>query len=307
MYLKNIILGLTLLILLITKSTAIENKILFKVNNEIITSLDILNELRYLKAINEQFENTENKQAFEIAKRSIIREKIKEIELKKVVKSIELKDQYLNNVLINYFKKIQINSIVDFENYFTSINIDPDLIKKKITIEVLWNEYIFSKYNQNVKIDKQSIVKNLKKSEKQKEFLLSEILFNVNKNEKLLEKYNLIKNEIQNTNFSNAALIYSISDTANKGGTLGWIKESSMSKKIRTTLRNINIGNYSDPIIIPGGFLILKVKDTRQTSVTFDLDKEVERVIKEKTNEQLNQFSNILFNKIQRNVTINEF
>ena len=307
MYLKNIILGLTLLILLITKSTAIENKILFKVNNEIITSLDILNELRYLKAINEQFENTENKQAFEIAKRSIIREKIKEIELKKVIKSIELKDQYLNNVLINYFKKIQINSIVDFENYFTSINIDPDLIKKKITIEVLWNEYIFSKYNQNVKIDKQSIVKNLKKSEKQKEFLLSEILFNVNKNEKLLEKYNLIKNEIQNTNFSNAALIYSISDTANKGGTLGWIKESSMSKKIRTTLRNINIGNYSDPIIIPGGFLILKVKDTRQTSVTFDLDKEVERVIKEKTNEQLNQFSNILFNKIQRNVTINEF
>ena len=131
MYLKNIILGLTILILLITKSTAIENKILFKVNNEIITSLDILNELRYLKAINEQFENTENKQAFEIAKRSIIREKIKEIELKKVVKSIELKDQYLNNVLINYFKKIQINSIVDFENYFTSINIDPDLIKKK--------------------------------------------------------------------------------------------------------------------------------------------------------------------------------
>ena len=283
-----------------------ENKILFKVNNEIITSLDILNEIIYLETINEQFKNAEKKQAFEIAKKSLIREKIKEIELKKVVKEIKLEDQFLKGILSNYFKQIKIESISDFEKYFTSINIDPNIIKKKITIEILWNELIFTKYKQNVKIDKKVIINDLKKNDKQKEFLLSEILFNVDENEKFDEKYNQIKNKIKKTNFSETALIYSISDTANKGGELGWIKETSLSAKVRDLLKNIDVGNYSNPIVIPGGFLILKIVDVRKTDGNLDLNQEVNKVIKEKTNEQLNQFSNMLFNKIQKNIIINE-
>ena len=118
MNLKNTIIGLIILILQINVANTVENKILFKVENEIITSLDIFNELRYLEAINKQFKNTEKKQAFEIAKKSLIREKIKEIELKKIVKTIKLKDEYLNSVLINYFKQIKIESISDFKKYF---------------------------------------------------------------------------------------------------------------------------------------------------------------------------------------------
>ena len=283
-----------------------ENRILFKVNNEIITSLDIFNELRYLEIINKQIKNTEKGQAFEIAKRSLIREKIKEIELKKIIKEIKIKDQFLNNLLINYFKEIKIKSISDFENYFTSVNIDPNLIKKKISIEALWNELIFSKYNQSVKIDKQLIINNLKKNDKQKEFLLSEIFFNIDKNEKLVEKYDKINNKIQKTNFSETALIYSNSDTAKRGGKLGWIKETSMSKKIKNLLQNIDIGNHSNPIVIPGGFLILKIEDVREIDVNFDFNDEVNKIVKEKTNEQLNQFSNIFFNKIKRDISINE-
>ena len=283
-----------------------ENKILFKINNEIITSLDILNEVRYLETISEQFKNSEKKQAFEIAKKSLIREKIKEITLKKVVEDIKIEDQILENMLVNYFKEIQIKSISDFEKYFTSMNIDPNLIKRKITIELLWNELIFNKYNQSVKIDKQAIIDNLNKNNKQKEFLLSEIVFNVNKDEKLDKKYNHIKEKIKKTNFSKTALMYSISDTANKGGELGWIKEISMSKKIKNTLQNIKVGSYSNPIVIPGGFLILKIKDIREIDNNYDLNEELKKIIKEKTNEQLNQFSNIFFNKIQKNITINE-
>ena len=298
--------GIIFSLLLINNANALENKILFKVNNEIITSLDIFNELRYLEAINEQFRNTEKKLAFEIAKRSLIREKIKEIELKKVLKEIKIEDQFLNNVLISYFKKIKIKSILDFEIYFTSISIDPNLIKNKITIEILWNELIFNKHNQNVKIDRQAIINDIKKNDKQKEFLLSEILFNVDKNEKIEDKFKLIQDKIKKSSFSETALTYSNSATADKGGELGWIKETSLSKKIKKILRNINIGNYSDPIVIPGGFLILKIENTREVSGYLDLNKEVEKVIKEKTNEQLNQFSNIYFNKIKKNVSINE-
>ena len=148
---RKFLFGIICSFLLIANVNALENKILFKVNNEIITSLDIFNELRYLEVINEQFKNVKKKQAFEIAKRSLIREKIKEIELKKVLKEIKIEDQFLNNILINYFKKIQIKSVLILKTYFTSINIDPNLIKKKITIEVLWNELIFNKYNQKCK------------------------------------------------------------------------------------------------------------------------------------------------------------
>ena len=306
MNLKNTIIGLIILILQINTANTVENKILFKVENEIITSLDIFNELRYLEAINEQFKNTEKKQAFEIAKKSLIREKIKEIELKKIIKTIMLEERYLNSVIINYFKQLEIKSISDFEKYFNSIDIDPELIKQKITIEVLWNDLIYSKYNQRVKIDKKAIVKNLKKSDKQMEYLLSEIVFNTNENEKLEEKYNLIQDKIQKTNFSETALTYSISDTANKGGKLDWIKETAVSKKILDILQNINVGNHSEPIVIPGGFLILKINEVREVNIDLNLEEEIESVIRKKTNEQLNQFSNMYFNKIQKNTNINE-
>ena len=304
---RNFFLGIICSFFLLNGNVnGLENKILFKINNEIITSLDIFNELRYLETINEQFKNTKKKQAFEIAKKSLIRAKIKEIELQKVLKKIKIEDRLLDNILINYFNKIQIKSISDFENYFILKNIDPNLIKKKITIEVLWNELIFSKYNQNVKINKQTIIDNIKKKDKQKEFLLSEILFNVNKNEKVEEKFKLINDKIEKTSFSEAALTYSSSATGNKGGELGWIKETSLSKKINSLIQNIDVGNHSKPVVIPGGFLILKIEDVREVDSYINFNKEVEKIIKEKTNEQLNQFSNIFFNKIQKNININE-
>jgi peptidyl-prolyl cis-trans isomerase SurA len=97
-----------------------------------------------------------------------------------------------------------------------------------------------------------------------------------------------------------------VSNTANKGGELGWIKEISMNKKIKKLLQNIDIGNQSNPIVIPGGFLILKVEDVREIESNFNLNEEVKKIINKKTNEQLNQFSNIFFNKIQKDITINE-
>jgi len=305
MYLRNFFFTIIYTLIFFVNVNALENKILFKINNEIITSLDILSELRYLASVNEQFQNTEKKQAYEIAKRSLIREKIKEIELKKVVKKIRIEDELLENLLINYFKK-KFNSISDFEDYFISIKIDPNVIKKKITIEVLWNQLIFKKYNKKIKIDRENIIDEIKKTNKQKQYLLSEILFNVNENEKLKDKFDLIKDKIEKANFSEAALTYSVSDTSSIGGELGWINETALSKIIKNKIQKIAIGNYSNPIVIPGGFLILKIVDVREIENNFDQNVEIEKIIREKTNKQLNQFSNIYFNKIQKDISINE-
>ena len=171
----------------------------------------------------------------------------------------------------------------------------------------MWNQLIYKKYQKNVKINKQKIINDLKKNDEQSEFLLSEILFNVNENENLNEKFNLIKNSIKKINFSQTALIYSISNTANKGGKLGWVAESILSKKIFNELKNLKIGEHTNPILVPGGFLILKLLDLRKISKEFDLDNEVKKIVNEKTNQQLNRFSNIYFNKLKKDITINEF
>jgi len=293
--------------LIITSSDAeIENKILFKVDNEIITSIDILTELKYLEVINRDFNKLSQKKAFEVAKNSLIREKVKEIELKNIFKEITVEEQFLNNVLIDNFKSIRIKNMNDFEKYFTSLDINPDLIKKKISIELMWNQLIFSKFKQNVKIDKEIIKNELLTKDKQKEYLLSEILFTINEEEKLVKKTILLEKEINEKGFSQTALTYSVSNTASKGGNLGWVKETIMSSKIKKMIENIRIGHYTKPIVVPGGFLILKIEDTREIESDFDLNSEIDKIVKEKTNEQLNQFSNIYFNKTKKNIIINE-
>jgi len=303
---KIVITGLLFSIIFFSISLAIENKILFKVNNEIITSIDILTELKYLGIINKDLEKTTKNQAFEIVKRSLIREKIKEIELKKLLKEIEVEEKFLNNVLIDYFKSINIKTISEFENFFTSKDINPNLIKKKISIEILWNQLIYSKFKQNVKIDRESIQNELLNNVKKKEFLLSEILFNINESEKLNDKIVLLKKEIKEKGFSQTALTYSISDTSNKGGKLGWVSETIMNKKIKNEVKKIKVGNYTNPIVIPGGFLIIKIEDIRELDNSSDLNDEIEKITKKRTNEQLNQFSNIYFNKIKKDMVINE-
>ena len=303
---KKIILVVIYSLTIFSSSTAIENKILFKVNNEIITSIDILNEINYLITINNDFSKMKKKQIFEIAKKSLIREKIKEIELKKFFKEIKVDDEFLNNLLINHFTSTDIKNINDFEKYFLSLDINPSLIKKKITIEVLWNQFIFNKYNQSVKVNKELIKNELLNSDKQKEFLLSEILFTLNKNEKLDQKIYLLKKEIQDKGFSQAALTYSVSDTANKGGKLGWVKETIMNSKIKESIKKVKINEHTKPIVIPGGFLILKIEGIREVENDFDLNTEITKIVRKKTNEQLNQFSNIYYNKVKKDILINE-
>ena len=109
-----------------------ENKILFKVNEEIITTLDIFNEIRYLESINEEFKKTNKNQAFEISKNSLIREKIKEIKLKELLDEVKIEDKIINNILINYFERLGIISIKNFNQYFTEKKLDPNDIKKKL-------------------------------------------------------------------------------------------------------------------------------------------------------------------------------
>ena len=76
------------------------SKILFKVNNEIITTIDISNEINYIQAMNAQTNNLEKNILMDIAKNSLIREKIKKIEMLKNTEELTITNEYLNLLIL---------------------------------------------------------------------------------------------------------------------------------------------------------------------------------------------------------------
>ena len=130
---------------------------------------------------------------------------------------------------------------------------------------------------------------------------------NIDKKSDLKNKFELIKQDITTKGFSNAALIHGISDSSNNGGKLGWIKLSSLNSKIKNQITRIDVGKFSNPIVVPGGFLILKIEDQREVKKNLDFNKEIQLTVNEKTNEQLNKLSIVYFNKIKKDIEINAF
>ncbi len=289
-------------------SLSIENKILFKINNEIITSLDISNEIKYLKILNPKMQSLDQETTIKIAKKSIIREKIKKIEIKRINKNSKVNDEYLDQLMKNIYKSINLNSISEFSNFLFKNGLSLDYVKNKISIEALWNELIFYKFSSKVKIDKKELNKKIleNKNTNIKFYDLSEIVFNIKDKNELNSKYNIIKGDIETKGFSSAALIHSISETANLGGDLGLVSEKSINNLIKEKIILINNGEITDPIIIPGGVLILKLNNIEEKKIEINIEEELNRLINEEKNKQLNQLSIVYFNKVKKDINIDE-
>ena len=298
---------LCIFVVFVNDSIAIENKILFKINNEIMSTIDLYNETKYLSLLNANLANLEKKRIYEISKNSLIREKIKEIELLKNYKNLDIDEKYFNQLMNNYSVKMGFNNVNNFVKNIEANGLDVETIKKKIKIELYWNQLIVKKFLKDVKIDKEKIEEDLKKNLTQTELLLSEIVFNIDKKSDLKNKFELIKQDITTKGFSNAALIHGVSDSSNNGGKLGWIKLSSLNSKIKNQITKIDVGKFSNPIVVPGGFLILKIEDQREVKKNLDLNKEIQLTVNEKTNEQLNKLSIVYFNKVKKDIEINAF
>ena len=303
---KKIILILLILFLNIKNSYAIENKIIVRVNNEIVTSIDILDEINYLKLLNPKIQELNNEKLFEISKNSLIREKIKKIYLLKIIDKISIEEKYLNNLIKNIYSQKNIKSLQDYKLYLKNNNLNYHYLKNKITIESLWNEMIFQKFNSKVKINKDQIKKEILNNPDEK-LLLSEILVAKYKDNEMKLKFNEIQEDIQKEGFANAASIHSISDSASRGGKIGWIDKNSLNKSLANKLSKLNIGDYTDPILTPSGYLIVKLENKKDNEVSEeDIEKKIDRLVRIKTTQQLNQFSNIYLNKLRKDVVIDE-
>ena len=289
-------------------SISIENKILFKINEDIITSIDIENEYRYLIALNKNIRNLNEDEIFEISKKSIIREKIKKIVILNNFKDPKIPDKYLDFLLKRIYQKINIKNKEEFNEYLKINKIDYNSVRKKIETEALWNELIMLKFKSKIQINKEQIKESIinRKKTTTKSYLLSEILFEVSSSDKLSNTYFEIKKTINEKGFDNAALSHSVSNTASIGGELGWVDESSLNKNLRSILKKTKENDFTNPIPVPGGFLILKIDQIKEIKNEINIEDEVQKMINIKTNNQLNQFSIIYFNKVKKDIKIDE-
>ena len=304
---KNLIFWTIYLILSSSNVIALENKIIIKIDNEIITSLDIDREIKYLSTLNPSIKSLSKDRLRLIGKNSLIKEKIKEKEILKYMKEINLDQKFLKELIKDRYVKLNFNTENDFLEYLKFNQINMGEIEKKFSIEAIWNQLIYSKFSSQVKINKIDLEKKIKERNNltNKSYLLSEIFFNINDRTKLQKKYNEIKQVIENESFESAAVTYSRSDSATVGGKLGWINENSLNNNIRANLAKLNKENFTKPIFISSGYLILKINDIKLEKKKFDKNIELKKSINYETNQQLSQFSINYFKKIKKNIIIN--
>ena len=295
------------IILNIQNLTAFENKILFKIDNEIVTTIDIYEEIKFLKVFNPEINSLSDVELFEISKNSLIKDKIKKIEIMKFVKELKVDDKFLLKLVEKKYSRLNINSIKNFEKYLKKENLNIEIVKKKFIIELMWNDLIYQKFSKKVVIDKERIKNEISQNSQkkfQKEFLLSEIVFNVTNKDEFNNKYQKILLDIEKIGFKKTALIHSNSDTATNGGLIGWVKEVNLNKSLKKIISELKPGQFSKPVRTSSGFIIIKVDEEKEYVSKFNLADKIDEIIRFKTNEQLNQFSNMYLNKLKKNLII---
>ncbi len=282
--------------------------IVTKVDNEIITNIDIAHEANYLIALNNDLKKIDKRSLVSLARESLVREKIKKIEILKNETSLTVKDEILEGIIQSNYRKLKLDSLNEFEDHLASYNLKLQDIKEKLIIELLWNKRVYYNYknllNINVEKLKKQVDNNKDNNNEITKYLLSEILFSIENRDDFEKKNNEIREKIEKNGFKTAANIYSISSTANFGGRIGLVAENRLSKKIINEIKSINKGQVTKTIDVANGFLILKLEDIVTEKFDKDLKTELDNLIRFETDRQLNQFSIIYFNKLKLNSKI---
>ena len=284
-------------------------QIKYKIDNEIITNLDILEEKKYLIFLRPNLKNLSKVELSNIAENSLIREIIKKKELDRIFKDEE-NLKFVEEIKKNLFRFKKVNNEDEFKSLLVKNDVSYKTIIQKMKYEAMWNELIFQKYSSFVKVDKSKLKDELKKKlskNRKYEYNLSEILFEIQNKEFLDKKYKEILEYAKSKGFKNAATKYSISNSSDKGGEIGWIKETMLSENLNKILGNMKKKEISKIIKYPNGYLIIKINDKKEMKQIIDTDKELNDMINFEQNRQLNQFSLLFYKKLKQNIIINEY
>jgi len=309
---KSLIIFLNIFLMTTNLISSQEIKILYKIDNSIITNVDVDDEFNYLVSLNTNLKEIKKDEIDKIAVDSIIREKIKINEIKKFFKIEKYENEtYINSLLKNIYIKLNLNNISEFEQYLNNSNISLENVKEKMKVEILWNQLISSKFKNQININENEIRQNVINQEMNyKENIiydLSEIVIAPQNEKEINKKIEKIIETINSNGFETAANKFSISDTSKFGGNIGKVKENQLSEVIKKEIKKLKINEFSKPIFINNNYLILKINQKETIKEKFDENKIVNEIIETEKQRQYQNFSQIYFNKIKLNTQINEF
>ena len=308
---KKVFLFITILIFYTWNFEIVNSEIFIKakINNQILTNFDVKNEKNYLLALNPSLRNLSIEEINRYATDSLINENVKRIEIEKRYEILQNK-KMINKVIKDIYTGLGISNINEFEQYLDKYSIGLELVKKKISIEIAWNDYIFNKFNRSILIDEDKIkdkISKLSKQNKTENILLSEIIFTIKDSESLESKFNNIKNSIDKIGLEETAKIYSVSDSRKNGGKIGWVYKTQLSKKILNEIDKIDVGQLTKPITTPGGFILLKLNDKKDEILNIDKEEQFKKAINFEKNRQLTIYSTLQYKRVYNKSIINEF
>lgn len=306
---KTLYILFVVLLLCNTSANSLEKVfIILKINNEIVTNIDVKNEIKYLIALNPQLKTVPKNQIQEIAKKSIVKENLKKSEILKYY-ILDQKNPLLQEILAQFYKKLGMDNEKEFKEYLINFDLLIDDVLKKIEVETVWNQMIYQKYKTQLQINPEKLKKiiSLKKNNQENNLLsLIEIVFEKKKDEKFQEKLTQIQNSIKEIGFENTANIYSVSESSKFGGKLGWVNEESLTKKVLKKINGLKIGEQTTVIDMGSSYVILKIQDIKKQIIEINEDTALKKMIKFEENKQLENFSRIYYNKVKINSQINE-
>ena len=283
----------------------ISNSIVITVGNLPITYLDLVKEMRLIAIVsNNKIENSNKEQIKNIAAKSLIKRKIKEIEIEKY--SIK---NFNKNDLKKLISQTSINLGTNedgLKKIMNLNNLDFKYLEHKYEVDLKWNSLIFELYKNKVVLNMgevEEILNNtIQNTVSRKDFLLSEIEINLPNNEMQLVIKKIIKN-IEVEGFENTAKKYSISQTAERGGSLGWINEKKLSGKILENIKNLKTNEVGKPIILENSIVFLKKMGEKVYEK--DVKKLKDNIIKIEKEKKLKMFSNSHYSNLERVTQIN--
>ncbi len=285
---------------------SIDNKIIVKVGEEIITSYELKNKILTTlflsgQEINQSSINNLKKQSLD----SLIFDKLKLAELKKY--EIET-----DNVRTNrYLNSISSNNIKDLIKRFEKNNLNFNLYKKEIEIQMMWQELIYNIYNSKINIDENTVNNELNnqliKKSYVKEFKISEIEIASSMDETNEKNIKDVLDEISKIGFANTAAKVSISPSAINKGEIGWVNSNSLSEKMKEIIFSLKVGDVSKPIIQQQSIMLFKLQDIRETKINkVNIDELKKKIIDQKKNELYNLYSRSHLSKL-KNISFIEY
>ena len=278
-------------------------EIVYKINNELVTNIDLENEKKFLIFLNPNLNNLSKEKLMDISKDSFTNRKIKEIELRNYY---EIGKGDVGKLYVeNFLKNTSFKTREMLKSELDKIDLEYKFFENNFLIDNLWREFVYNKFNSSVKIDIEKLRNQINtKNTEVDEINLSEILFQIKQGSNLETTAKKIYQEIDKSGFEVAASIFSISENKNFGGKIGWVKSNQISEKIYANLKNNK--DISDPIKTNNGYLIIKINDKRKVNEKIDLEKELNKLILIETERELNKFGYIYFNKIKKRMFISE-